>query len=82
MQEVNVVTVRKANIERIRRHPSDIILLLHSTEIDGVTPMSEHPTDNDIEQEPLARPTRRAKSECNKKISDLSSGRFDMNAEV
>ena len=63
LQEVNAVTVRKANNERIRRHPSDIILLLHSTEMDGVTPMSEHPPDNDIEQEPLARPTRSAKSE-------------------
>ena len=74
LQEINAITIRKANREIIRRHPTDVIILLRSPETNGCSEGTEHPSSsNDTVQELIARPSRRAKSECKHKISNMAS---------
>lgn len=64
LQEVNVVTVKKANNEELKRHPSDIIVLMHSPERE-----EEAVESVEVENPTKARPARKTKLECRSKMS-------------
>ena len=54
------MTIKKANGELVRRHPSDIILLLHSEEI--ASEVTEEQSSHDVCRS--RRPQRVAKFNC------------------
>ena len=59
VEDINAVTIRKANGEKIRRHPSDIVLLLPSCKKNV-----ENATVNAFQPLGESRPFRRAKEKC------------------
>ena len=77
INEIKAVTARKANGESLRRHPSDIIILMHSGD-EGETD-ANHQNQSDANQPSQEdkfleqKPQRTAKTRClleNKKLSD------------
>ena len=65
LQEVNAVTVRKENGELLRRHPSDVILLIQS----DFNNMNDHSVpENGPVHSKTERPNRRAKSSCGERL--------------
>ena len=68
MQEVNAVTIKRADGKIMPRHPSDIIIFLHAPEMDGFAQVSEVISNsNETVQELITRP-HKAKSDCKERI--------------
>ena len=67
--DINAVTIRKCNKEVVRRHPSDVVLLLASNEDQGANEVL-HSTNVQL---PVSRPQRKAKLDCiqtNRKLAE------------
>lgn len=72
LQEINEILIKKANNELLRRHPSDVILLMHGNAIENEPPIM---VPGSKEQIGVMRPSRQAKTKCNQNMRDiLSSG--------
>lgn len=62
--------MRKANGELLRRHPTDVILLI---QCDSSLMNDNYVLEDDPVHKYSERPTRIAKSSCTKKIRDLAN---------